>query len=259
VTTQQPHIILVGYILYLNILLFTEKRWERYFASFALFFHLFAIFFCQQRALWGAAFLGSIALLLVNGKRSVFKKSWPKILLIISITLLVFVLLLIYIEGLIGSSLYLTLFSRFSILFNPSYDISMIARLSEIKLAFNQWLNTPIFGTGLGSTISRYARMGVSDIVDNSFINFLWKMGALGFLFYVGILISFFKSGFIAIRRGKDILEKNFLTAVLISFASILIVALTNSCIFIYRFNIIWAMLFAIIYSYYEKNVIKPK
>jgi len=250
VTTQQPHIILIGYLILLNIVVFEKQKLYRILALLATIPHLLAIFFSQQRALWGAAFLGTLALLFLNGLRSFSRKTWIYIAVTFGIIVLVFVFLLFYIEELTGGSLSLTFFSRISFLLNPRNDISLTLRLAEIQVALKQWMQYPLLGTGLGSSITRFAKMGISDIVDNSFVNYLWKMGIAGLTIYLSIIFTFFKMGFSTIRKMTDFSEKNYLAAILIAFGSLLIVALTNSSVFIYRFNIIWAMLFAIVHQY---------
>jgi len=250
VTTQQPHIILIGYLILLNIVLFERQKLYRILALLATIPHLLAIFFSQQRALWGAAFLGTIALIFLNGLRSFSRKTWIYIAITFGAIILVFVFSLFYIEELTGGSLSLTFFSRISFLLNPRNDISLTLRLAEIQVALKQWMQYPLLGTGLGSSITRFAKMGISDIVDNSFVNYLWKMGIAGLFLYLSIIFTFFKIGFSTIRKMTDFSEKNYLVAILIAFGSLLIVALTNSSVFIYRFNIIWAMLFAIVHRY---------
>ncbi len=253
VVTQQTHIILIGYFILLNIIIFHKGIWYRYGALIGTFPHILAMFFSQQRALWGAAVIGTFALIFINGKRNFSKKTWIYLWIGFGSIITALIFLLIYVEELVGGSLIYTAFRRIEFIFNLQFDVSLNARIAEIKVALKQWEAYPIWGTGLGSSITRFAKMGISNIVDNSFANYLWKMGIVGLAIYIGILLSFFAMGIKTLKTSENILEKNFVTTLLVAFGSLLIVALTNSSVFIYRFNIIWAMIFAVVHRYYDQ------
>ncbi len=252
VVTQQTHIILIGFMLLLNITLFSKHKLHRILALGALLPHILAIFFSQQRALWIASFIGLVFIVFINGKRSFSKRAWVYVWVGIFSILTSIIFFLIYIEEAFGGSLIFTFFSRIDFLFALNSDVSFTARTVEIWVALKQWELNPLLGTGLGSFINRFAIMGNSPIVDNSYVNFLWKMGLVGFSIYISILCMFFIMGFHTLIKSESQDIKNFVSALLIAFGSLMIVALTNSCLYIYRFNIIWAMLFAIIQRYYE-------
>ncbi len=255
VTTQQPHIILIGYTILVNVVFFETNKRYRSIGFAAILLHLLAIFFSQQRALWGATFIGTIILIYINGRRSFSKRTWIYLWILLGVMIIGLIFVLIYVEELFGGSVVFTTLSRIDFIFNLNSDISLKARVAEIKVALNQWNSSPLIGTGLGSSISRFAKMATSNIVDNSYANYLWKMGVIGFGIFSLIIISFFQIGIRATRSSKKISEKNFITTLVIAFAALMIVALTNSSIFIYRFNIIWAMIFAAVHRYYDKNV----
>jgi O-antigen ligase len=255
VVTQQTHIIIIGYLILLNLAFFNTRRKYRIVSLMAILPHILAMFFSQQRALWGAAVIGTVALIFLNGKRSFSKKTWLFVWLGFGAIVMGLILLLTYIENIVGGSLASTAFSRIEFIFNLTSDLSLNARIAEILVALKQWEDNPLLGTGLGSSINRFAAKGNSVIVDNSYVNYLWKMGIIGLAIYLGILLSFFSMGIKAVKSTKLVNEKNLITAVLIAFGSLLIVALTNSCLYIYHLNIIWAMMFAVVHRYYDKNV----
>ena len=91
-----------------------------------------------------------------------------------------------------------------------------------------------------------------NDNVDNSFIVILWKMGLVGLGLYILILFHFFHRGLYLFKHSKDISTQRFIAALLSGFAGLIFIALTNSCLAFYRFNIIWALSFASIEIYYQ-------
>ncbi len=255
VVTQQTHIIIIGYMILLNIVIFDDRKWYRIGAFIAILPHMLAMFFSQQRALWGAAFIGTIILILINGMRTFTKKTWIYVSIGMTIILIGVIFILIYIEDIVGGSVLFTTLSRIEFLFAHKADISLQSRMAEIIIVLKEWETSPVLGTGLGSSVNRFAARGNTNVVDNSFVNYLWKMGFVGFTIYMGIIFTFFSQGFRAIRNAVSVKEKNFIFAVLISLFSLMIIALTNSSLFIYRFNLIWAMLLAVVHRFFDKNV----
>jgi hypothetical protein len=114
--------------------------------------------------------------------------------------------------------------------------------MAEVHRALLQWRGNIFLGTGLGSTINPVTTAHMSiDLVDNSYVVILWKLGLIGFLAYLLILLQSFRLGIEVFKKSPSSEEKGIVAAILSGWIGLLLVALTNSCIIFYRYNLIWA------------------
>ena len=137
-------------------------------------------------------------------------------------------------------------------------DVSMNMRMLGIRRVMNQWQDSWInilFGTGLGAAKKRIAYNDTYPfIVDNSYVFLLWKMGIVGLLSYLSLFFLFFKKGLYVFFHTTKVESKQLSSALMAGVAGLLVVGLSNTCLLLYRFIIIWALAIATIELLYRQE-----
>jgi len=254
VVTQQPHLaqLVVPYLV--SFFLFPSSSRQKIFALILLIPILIMVFLGQQRGLWiGIPF--SVVLLwafsILKGRFSLRKIIKAMLMAIFFISCAISILLLL--DKFFGESMVATFLVRIDTLMQLSEDQSALSRMAEISTALRQWKRNYLLGSGLGATIYRVATQGTYDIVDNSYIFILWKAGLLGLFSYLTIILLFFKRGLAVYKRSKDMPTRRVVASSLAGLAGLMLIALTNSSLMLYRFVIIWAIIFGSIEFLYKR------
>jgi len=259
VTTQQPHVaqLVVPYLV--SFFLFPSSQGKKVVAFILLIPILSMVFLCQQRSLWiGVPF--SIALLWIFSvcRRRISLRAVLKALMAAILIFIVVISILLILDKLFTGSTVATLAVRIDSMTRLAEDESALLRMAEISRALEQWKRNILLGTGLGSTIHRVAVRMTYDVVDNSYIFILWKTGLIGFFSYAAIIVLFFQRGLNVFKRTDDLEIQRIVASSLSGFAGLMLIALTNTCLMLYRFTLIWAILFASLELLYcrsrEKN-----
>jgi hypothetical protein len=246
VTTRQPHLaqLVVPYLM--SFFLLPSSFGKKLLAFFALVPILAMVVLCQQRSLWIAIpfSIGLLWIFSVWRRNKISLRILLKTLLIIALFVGIIILTLMLLDKFFEASPVATLAVRFESLTRLAEDESARMRMAEIGRAMEQWKHNIFLGTGLGSTIHRVAVHMTYDIVDNSYIFILWKAGLAGLLSYLTIIAVFFERGIVVFKRAKDLETQRVIASSLSGFAGLMLIALTNSSLMLYRFVLIWAILF---------------
>jgi hypothetical protein len=261
VVTQQPHLaqlaipILGSYLAFNGI-----NKFGKIIILLAMLPLAGMVFLSQQRGLWvGVTF--SIVLLygftFVKDQIS-FGKVLKFFIVLLIVVSLIFSCLLI-LDKIFMGSVFLTLLSRVDTLVKLSVDLSANIRISEIKRALSQWDNNFInifFGVGLGACYDSIdSNRTYTYSVDNSYAIILWKMGIIGLIIFLIILVLFFKKGLYIFIHSKNEQFRQISVSLMSGFAGLLLIGMTNSCLVRYRFIIIWALIIATIEVLYYKVI----
>ena len=101
----------------------------------------------------------------------------------------------------------------------------------------------PILGMGIGDRIMRtLLRPGLAHYVDNSYVYVYWKMGLLGLFSFLLVWFLFLKRCIFVLKHKIDEKSRLIVISSLAIFIGLALIALTNACLALYRFNIIWAL-----------------
>lgn len=256
VTTQQPHLALLGVPLFVGFFVMPSGASKKIVSFFALVCLSIMIFLSQQRGLWvgvTVTFFMFVTLSFFRGRVSPAKIF--KFMAVLLLTVILIFSSLAVTEHIFKGSILLTLLPRIESFEDLSRDKSLEIRMSEIDHALDQWKESIITGTGLGSTYEqRNVDRPYTYHTDNSYAYLLWKTGIIGLLLYMTILFLFFKRALYIVRNTENTQQQRITIALAAGFTGLMVVALTNSCIVLYRFNIIWAMIFATIEIFYRQT-----
>ncbi len=253
VTTQQPHLaqLVIPYLA--SFFLFSASHTKKIFAFMLSVPILVMVFLSQQRSLWvGVPF--SIFLLWIFSlfRKRITLRALAKAIPGALFFIFLLIALLLFLDKLFAGSTVATLAVRFETLLRVAEDQSALARMAEINIALEQWRGDILFGTGLGATIHRVATHMIYDVLDNSYAFILWKAGLLGLLSYVLMIVLFYQRGIAIFRKSGDTYQR-IVASALSGFAGLMLIALTNSSLMLYRFIIIWAVLFGSLEFLYSR------
>jgi len=245
VVTQQPHIALISLPYLLTALFLAKKRSVRLLSLAVLFAVTLMILISQQRSLWVGAGLSMVvawAIVLISRRKS---RPW-RVYHLAAFGLIFFILFLggmHFLGSVVSKGAAITLASRASTIVSPGQDPSLLIRAIECLSAIKQVGSNVLLGNGLGDYIVRYIRVGKANTVDNSFVYFFWKMGLLGLFTFGMLTFVFFKRCHYVLTNAPDASTFQIAVTGAAAFSGLLAVALTNSCLALYRFNFVWALL----------------
>lgn len=259
VSTQQPHLAQLAFPYLLSYFLFRSKTANKKLVVIGLVPLFLMIFFSQQRGLWvGIVFSVLLLWALSFIREGVSFKNFIKFMFFLLLAVGFVTGLGLLIDKFFLGSTILTLIERFNTLLELAKDESLLIRVGEMRHAIDQWKLSPIIGTGFGSTINPVILEHYpNNIVDNSYTLFMWKGGVIGLLVYLFMATLFFQRGLYIFKNTHDVQRQRAVAALLSGFGGLLVIALTNSCVAYYRYNIFWAMAYATIETLYwrEKKI----
>ena len=163
--------------------------------------------------------------------------------------------MLLIAEKLFNMSFILTIYRRIETLKEFNLDLSFNLRLLEIARGIEQWKNHIFMGSGLGATYERIMGVRVNDGIDNTYIFILWKMGIIGILSFLLIYVIFTWQGLKSYWSINNKSERVYIVGLFCGIIGIMIVALSNMSIIKYRFNIVWAIVIALIHNIYFRRI----
>lgn len=241
-----------------SILIFSTDRKRKIISSIILPFILLSVAISQQRALWGSTIvlLVLLGIIYVYNRRQQLKENYLKIIYISAAMFGIILTSYFAINQITGGKLYHTLLFRGQILFNLAqwnYDASYKIRTNEIKEALSTVRGDLLLGKGLGTSIVSRWRFAVHVWVDNSYAYIFWKMGIIGIITFFLFYGTFFVRGIKLLRKNISNDERIFVLATILNFVGLFIVGLTNVCIILYRFIIVWMASIAAVESIARK------
>ncbi len=235
-------------------LIFSQNKKRKIIFWIILPFILLSVAISQQRALWGSTLVLLILLgiIYIYDRRRRFKENYIKILRISTAAVGIILFSYFVVNQITAGKLYLTILARGQILFNLeswSYDASYKIRTNEIKEALSTIKGDFLLGKGLGAYVVSRWRFAEHIWVDNSYAYIYWKMGIIGVIAFFLFYGTFFIRGIRLLRKNISNDERIFVVAALLNFVGLFIVGLTNVCIILYRFIIVWMASIAIVES----------
>ncbi len=258
VTTQQPHLAQISIPLLFSFGVFYKKIKYRILTALLIIPNFLMVLLSQQRALYIAIIFSILLVLIFYYFRKGFgiKKLVKFVLGAVGIIIFLFFILLLM-DKYFNLHFFLTVFQRMDTLQNISADTSWKIRFSEIEIALQKWKENPLIGKGLGATYPNIHKYRGHFGLDNSYAYVLWKTGIFGLLLFLLIYINFFWSGIKVYWKMNSDFDKFLIAGLVSGMAGMLLIAITNRCIILYRFNIIWAIIIAII-IFYDLNILRP-
>lgn len=261
VSTQQPHMAQFALPLLLSYFLFKSKTANKVLVWSGLIPVFLMIFFSQQRSLWIAIVFSALLLWALSFiRQGISLKNFFKFVFFLAAAVVFLAGVGFFIDKFFLGSTILTLLERFNTFLELANDASFLIRMGEIGNALQQWRDTPIIGTGFGATINPIILEHYSNnVVDNSYVVFLWKSGIIGLALYLAIALLFFIRGWFIFIRTQNLQTQRLVAALLAGFAGLMLIALMNSSLAYYRFNIFWATTFATIELLYWREKKKQR
>lgn len=138
---------------------------------------------------------------------------------------------------------------------NPLEDISFLMRVEVSTYAYNKFLESPIFGKGLGDFVKYIFTVSSNErlfYIDNSWFYFLWKGGIIGLIIYLWLIIRFFKSTYFILRNSDNFQNKFLFLGLIGGFVGILTLGFLSPLLIKYKTNVLIVFLFA--YVDFERN-----
>ncbi|MCD6117545.1 O-antigen ligase family protein [bacterium] len=256
VSTQQPHIAQITIPFLMSYYFFKKQKKVVLLVSIFLIPLFLMVFFSQQRGLWVGILISLIILWFLSFvEHGVTVHNLMKFVLYLFIAISLAAFILVVIDKLFMGSSLLTLITRANTLLDLSKDVSLSIRLAEINHALVQWRENIFLGTGLGSWISPVILSHMPENhIDNSYIFILWKTGVVGLFIFISIYAVFFKKAFYLFHTSLNSDVRQIAGAIIAAFSGLLIVALSNTCIIYYRFNVLWAVLIGLVEVMYRQE-----
>jgi len=257
VSTQQPHIAQITIPFLMSYYFFKKQKKVVLLVSILLIPLFLMVFFSQQRALWVGILISLIILWFLSFvEQGVTIHNLMKFILYLIAAISFVVIILVVVDKMLMGSSLLTLITRANTLLDLSNDASLSIRLAEINHALAQWRENIFLGTGLGSWISPVILSHIPENhIDNSYVFILWKTGIAGLFIFISIWAVFFKKAFYLFNKSLNSDVRQIAGAIIAAFSGLLIVALTNTCIIYYRFNILWALLIGLVEVMYRREI----
>ena len=246
VSTQQIHLAQISLPFLTGYFFYTKVKTRKLLCIILMIPIIFMVIISMTRALWVATFFSILLMIFFynwkgkNLARKVFQLSF--FIVIMSVIVILSVTSMSNIRGHeVGESMN----TRVQSFEELEQDASLIIRAVEILQVLERTKTSPIWGMGLGDEVMRILRWGISNSVDNTFVWIYWKMGLIGLFTYSLVIVLFIKRCIFVLKRVNDERQKLYVTTALSSFVGLLLISLTNTCLILYRFNIIWAILIA--------------
>jgi O-antigen ligase len=129
-----------------------------------------------------------------------------------------------------------------------SEDVSLLARVDFGLQAVSRWSRNPILGEGLGT----FLHYRIADprpgfpVMDNSYLNTVWKLGLLGLLPFLALYALFLKRIWFVYRHARDEFQMLCAAGTFVAFVMLIILGVESGVLVVYRFNLLWAALMGI-------------
>lgn len=235
--------------LLLNILLTNKNISNKFKVLIPLILSLYIILVCQSRIIWIVILIESF---IIYAFYVFLNKNFTEFFKKMIILSLIVLLLSIPIYSLIKQNLNLLYRLKTMSLSVIDKDPSLQHRISAVTAVIKNKLNPSIlvwiFGGGLGDGVDYISLAGNHydvEWIDNSYIMTIWHIGIVGLLIYFYILYTQVRNGVFLIRYSKEDWKKNFGVVLITYVIGIIIMGLTSAIFIKYRFNILWAALWA--------------
>lgn len=243
--TQQPRLALLSIPYLLATILNSSSRKEKLIALFPILCLTAMVLISLTRGVW----LGLLASLLTlfafhvfssGVSRRTFLKFVILVVLIPGLILSSFVIIQKIIGGSSGFSIVIRLFS----LKNPLVDPALTVRMIDYTSVMKKMGGNILWGRGLGDITSNIAIKRPHSIVDNSYIYLFWKMGIIGLVSYLIMLLFLFQRCVYVLRNSLANKRRRVIVLSTIScFVGLMVTAMADTALTSYSYVAIWAIL----------------
>jgi hypothetical protein len=131
------------------------------------------------------------------------------------------------------------------------YDPSLLARVELGYYVLQRFQAAPLFGTGLADFLRYiyFPTLGRFNVywLDNSFLQLIWKTGLVGLTVFSIFIFYFLKRCWFVLKNAIDQTDKILGSSMFFSFIALVISSFQCAILVGYRFNFVWAVLFAVI------------
>lgn len=248
------NILLIIPVILISLLYLNELPIWQFTILFTLDF--LGIFFTLTRTIWIGVIISIICFFLLNMKRKLFLKIFP---LSVSLILVIFFLGHVHVAP---SDIINMRMSRASVQ-SPEQLASLAHRVAESVAFYKLFLKNPVFGAGLGATITFYSAVFLKVVTrsnwHNAYMMLLGKLGILGFWGFLYILWRVFRESVYIIRHDANERTKILMKAFIAILVSLTITTAVISSLISYDFTILFVTLCAIIgiYGHYLRSSLK--
>jgi O-antigen ligase len=210
------------------IVFFTKSKSVRILSLIGILFTFIAMAMSLARGTWLGFIAGFIFAVILIGI-----KYRPKKASAIFIATFTFgIILVLFISFRYGTVSISQLYQRFTTLTKLKFDPAAMARKSELQYVKDIFATKPIFGEGLGYTfIHKYLNRRPELFIHNSYLYFLTKMGLVGLISFLLILISTYYLGL------KNIFITSYESQYVLIAALSMLTLLVVKCFTTYHFN----------------------
>ncbi|MCS7257973.1 MAG: O-antigen ligase family protein [candidate division WOR-3 bacterium] len=246
--TDQQHIFNVTIPILFAFTLYSDKKLIKILAMFLMIPMILAVYITLTRALWifiPLALLGQYFFYIKTQKH--FKLFTRFLLPIVIIGVLgTFTLWALShfwgVKTLLGQRI-----ETFKFL---EYDPSLMARAELGLYVFKRLRTEFLFGSGLGDFLryQYFPTLGRFNVywLDNTYLQLLWKTGIVGLFLFLLFIIYFLNRAKHLMVFGKTAWAKILGTSLFFSFLTLALSSLQCGILIGYRFNFVWATLFAL-------------
>jgi hypothetical protein len=218
--------------------------------------NIFGIFFTMTRTIWLCVVISILFFILLNKKGKIFSRLMP-----LMISLILIICLLGYVQVIPTEIIHARLDK---ILVQSPEELGSVAhRIAESLAYYELFLENPVWGGGIGSTVTFYslarAKVVTRSSWHNAYAMLLGKLGLFGFLGFVFILWRLYRESVYILKHDPDIRVQILMKTFLAILAALLISTLAISSLISYDFTILLVTLAAIIgiYGHYLRNSLK--
>ncbi|MDH4210543.1 MAG: O-antigen ligase family protein [candidate division WOR-3 bacterium] len=204
-----------------------------------------AIGITLTRGLWISLIIASLIMAYL------FRKEINKkyVLGTVAFIFVAFIIVIFYFTQKTGLSIFTLVSIRASSLLSFTQDISLNQRLVHSQLVWKQILQSPLIGNGLGKQFSHsYFGTTLSFFwIDNSYLVLLWKLGIVGTLTFLGIVVKSLIESIKIFKKTTKNDTKIYSGAMIAFLISWLLLATISPLMIKYFLNIFWITLIAMI------------
>lgn len=246
--TDQQHILNVSIPILFAILLYDTNRQRKIFSIILMIPMIIAVYITLTRSLWLLIPVSMIWQYLYFIRKEHHQTKFKQVFFPLMITGSVIILGLVLLTQLGIQNLLGERFASFRAL---QYDLSLLARAELAHYVFGRIRLAPLWGTGLADFLryQYFPTMGRYNVywLDSSFLQVLWKTGLIGLTIFSTFMILFISRSFFLLKHAQNIYDKIISSGIFFSMIMLIINGIQSGILVGYRFNFVWAVLFAVI------------
>lgn len=214
------------------------------------------ILISQTRGTWAA----SIVAILVNIVLHLRVRKYPLgKFMAVFLVMAGFLFLSFFIaQSLLGMNMLSLVQARAETVMNWQQDTSLMMRAEMYHSAWKEFLSSPFIGRGLGSLVHVHDWQ-YQLWIDSSYMVLMWKMGIIGLISYLAIMLVALNRSYQVFIKTEKSFYQWFSGGFFSAFSGFMVLGFISPVLLKYRFNIIWAILFACIEYMHMKVVTEVK